>query len=455
MKTEFEKKRQEIQGLVASDHLNLAANRLMDFVRDFSPHRRRVREVIAIKARWNELRTDKRRYGDVHRILRRTQEFRHHILEFLDCVYDESLKAGAPGWAAIGEGAGPRLVPAGQTPENHKEDAEVPRTQLEMDKARFAADKLSKKPLSDVAVAGQGVTHSRKSRSIDFNLGPLDLTIRLGELAAVVGENGSGKTTLLAVVAGRLRNDDGVLTYPALSDRTSPYSIRQQISYLPEELPSWPGRVSDTLHFSAAAHGLRGSRNELEVDFVIHRLELEKYKEASWNELSSGYKMRFSLAKALLRRPKILILDEPLANLDINSQTRFLQDLRDLVDSVSNPMAVLISSQHLYRAESIADSVIFLQDGVARHNGSLALLEDDSENIYVLECSASREELMNSLEKIDYRSIEVEGSELLIVASSVVTNDMILSALGDSDVSVKSFRDISRSTRKLFRRTYD
>ena len=80
----------------------------------------------------------------------------------------------------------------------------------------------------------------------------------------------------------------------------------------------------DNLHFAAAIHGIRGKENEDEVDFIIWRLGLDKYRNATWNEISGGFKMRFSLGRALVYNPRLLILDEPLANLDVNTQLLFL-----------------------------------------------------------------------------------------------------------------------------------
>ena len=71
----------------------------------------------------------------------------------------------------------------------------------------------------------------------------------------------------------------------------------------------------------------------------------------------------------MVQRPNLIALDEPLANLDINTQLKFLTSLRRLVADFVEPLAILISSQHLHEIESICDKIIFLRDGQAEYNG--------------------------------------------------------------------------------------
>ncbi|BAZ09786.1 ABC transporter ATP-binding protein [Calothrix sp. NIES-4071] len=174
------------------------------------------------------------------------------------------------------------------------------------------------------------------------------------------------------------------------------YSVKQNIVYIPQELQKWHGLLADNLYFAASICGIKGQDNLDEVDFVINRLGLEKYKKATWGEISGGFKMRFSLAKALICHPKLIILDEPLANLDISTQLLFLQDIRDLANSSANPISIIISSQHLYEVENIADNILFLKDGKAIYNGLVKNFgEDRNENSYEVACELTYAEQIN------------------------------------------------------------
>jgi ABC-2 type transport system ATP-binding protein len=306
--------------------------------------------------------------------------------------------------------------------------------------------------VSDIAFRGEGVAKTRRSGSAEFRLHPIDVTLRLGEITALVGENGNGKTTLLNIIGQRLTLDDGRLAYPALEgDRADPYSIRGQIGYMPQELTPWHGPLADNLIFTAAIRGLTGERNVEEVEFLIYRLGLERYRSATWDQLSGGFKMRFQLARILLSGPRLLILDEPLANLDVSTQALFLEDIRQLVNSAKRPLAAIISSQHLHEVEAIADRIIFVREGRAVYNGRVDDFgADRDENAYELGCDTSRERLEDLLEQLPRSSVIGTGRTFWIRTARAVDKKSVLEVLLKGDVSIRYFRDISNSTRKLF-----
>lgn len=288
-----------------------------------------------------------------------------------------------------------------------------------------------------------------------FELPPLDLDLRLGEITGIVGENGNGKTTLLRIVAGDLRSG-GTLMYPYLetqgTDGLDWYHLKQHIAFIPQQLTPWQGYLKENLHFTAAVHGIRGTENEELVDFMIHRLGLSRYEDARWNEISSGYRLRFELARALVRRPTLLLIDEPLANLDINTQEIFLQDLRYLASSSQHPLSILLSSQHLHEVERIADHIIFIKNGEALFNGRVADFgADRQENVFEFTSAWSKADILARLPEGHKLAIEDQGHHFLIRTPRVVNSQAVLSLLVEAGVPLDYFRDISTSTLKLFR----
>ena len=304
---------------------------------------------------------------------------------------------------------------------------------------------------------GKDITKSYKGKSAKFTLSIPEVELKLGEITAIVGENGNGKTTLLKIITGNLRKTDGQIRYPALDkdNKQDLYKIKQQIAYIPQELSEWEGLLADNLHFSAAINGIKGKTNEEEVDFIISRLGLDKYRNYTWKEISGGFKMRFALAKALVWNPKLLILDEPLANLDINTQLLFLQDLRYLADSLMTPKSIILSSQNIYDVENIADNIIFIKDGQALYNGKIeTFAEQRSENTFELGCKLSKEKLTELLKEIKYLEIDMVGYHQFVIdtATSVTSNDILSLFANQQNISLNYFRDISKSTRKLFKK---
>ena len=161
-----------------------------------------------------------------------------------------------------------------------------------------------------------------------FALGPISFNISEGEIIGLVGENGNGKTTLLRSLCGELAPTNGKIDY--LFEYKDNYDLRSQLIYIPQRTKDWHGTLLSNLQFTAASYGILGEENENLVQLVIARMGLRGYRNLNWNSLSSGYKMRFELARMLLRKPKLLLIDEPLANLDILAQQVVLDDLEIL-----------------------------------------------------------------------------------------------------------------------------
>lgn len=207
-----------------------------------------------------------------------------------------------------------------------------------------------------------------KSYGDNFMLKAKHLELRLGEITGLVGENATGKTTLLNILTGVIVPDEGTVSYPLFDpkDRKDWTDLKMQIAYVSQELTTWEGSLLQNLVFEAARHGIKGAENKKAVDYIVKRLGLVLHTDKSWAELSGGYKLRFALAKALIGQPQLLILDEPLAYLDIKAQGIVLADLRDLAKSFKKPMAILISSQHLHETESVADQMWFVRNRLAK-----------------------------------------------------------------------------------------
>ena len=181
-----------------------------------------------------------------------------------------------------------------------------------------------------------------------FQLGSISLSIKKGQVYGLVGENGNGKTTLLRILARDLSYDSGVVKYYFTERPKNDYDLRTKLIYIPQRTEKWYGSLKDNLKFTLSSYGIPAEENELRTLLMIARLGLWQYQHLDWNALSSGYKMRFELARTLLRQPEILLLDEPLGNLDILAQQVILEDLKMIANSVNHPIALILSSQQLF-----------------------------------------------------------------------------------------------------------
>ena len=240
-----------------------------------------------------------------------------------------------------------------------------------------------------------------------FQLGPISLSIKKGQVYGLVGENGNGKTTLLRILARDLSYDSGVVKYYFTERPKNDYDLRTKLIYIPQRTEKWYGSLKDNLKFTLSSYGIPAEENELRTLLMIARLGLWQYQHLDWNALSSGYKMRFELARTLLRQPEILLLDEPLGNLDVLAQQVILEDLKMIANSVNHPIALILSSQQLFEVEKISDKVIFLRNGQYTDNAEATATEEAMPLIVEIDTTNTREELMAvfkafALEKLNY-----------------------------------------------------
>jgi len=279
----------------------------------------------------------------------------------------------------------------------------------------------------------------------NFSLQPISLSLKGGDILGIVGENGHGKTTLLRCVAGQLALDRGKLDYKLLSHPDF-YDVRHHVAFIPQRIPRWYGRLKDNLHFSAAIYGIQGEQNELMVDFMLERFNLSSYQDLNWNQISSGYRTRFEIARILLQRPRILILDEPLANLDINAQQTILTDFRYMAKSVAHPMGVLLSSQQLHEVEKIADSVLLIKNGHCIYQVKKGSSGKQSFALEI-ETTSSRESLQQILGT--NVNIQFNGGFYTITSDTEAVQE-IIGLLVNRQIPITYFRDITYSTKRYF-----
>ncbi len=302
---------------------------------------------------------------------------------------------------------------------------------------------------AETAYRSAALTKHFSSGGHRFTLGPIDLELRTGEITGVVGENGNGKTTLLRQVAGMLDHDGGTQQWPLAP--ADPYARRATIAWIPQRSARWYGTLLQNLRFTAAIHGIAGDANEDRVQYTLHRLGLTRFAHLSWNELSSGYKLRFELARMVVWRPRLLVLDEPIANLDLQAQQLFLQDLCHLASAARDPVAIILSSQQLHEIESIADRIIFLRNGRPMYSGSTAAFDQDrSSNVFELKGAVDRSRLLAALGEGNALALDDTGLVWRLITPRAIGPREVLRALTAAEAEVSYFRDISTSTRKLF-----
>lgn len=200
----------------------------------------------------------------------------------------------------------------------------------------------------------------------------LSFCVKRGELFAFLGVNGAGKSTAISIMCGQLAKDAGEVTIDGKSIDGNMNEIKQELgvvfqnSVLDKALS-----VHDNLQSRAALYGITGKAFKIRLNELAKLLDFEDLLKRTVGKLSGGQRRRIDIARALLHRPKILILDEPTTGLD--PQTRKL--LWDVVTEQRNKenMTVFLTTHYMEEAAD-ADYVVILDSGkIAAEGTPLAL----------------------------------------------------------------------------------
>lgn len=203
-------------------------------------------------------------------------------------------------------------------------------------------------------------------------------TVDPGEWLAIIGANGVGKTTILKVIAGLLRPHTGRVLVNELDVAREEGRTRALVGYALADERSfyWRLTVRQNLVFFSGLEGLTGAAARERIEMLLRRMDLLEQADLPFAALSTGMKQRLTLARALLSRPRVLLLDEPTRSLDANHAADVWAVVREEVQS-ANGCVVLVTHQ-LQDAVSQSDRVVTLHDGVIAMETTAASLRESA-----------------------------------------------------------------------------
>lgn len=187
----------------------------------------------------------------------------------------------------------------------------------------------------------------------------LNLSIKAGEIVGFLGQNGAGKTTTMRMMLGLIKPTSGECYIQGKKLDLANVEGRKEIGYIIERPYSYPDlTVRENLEI---VRTLRGISNKDNIAWVIEKLKLGQYEHKQVKHLSLGNIGRLGIAKAIIHKPKILILDEPTNGLDPFG----LVEVRELLKELSNHLGttILISSHQLAEISKIASRIVIIDEG--------------------------------------------------------------------------------------------
>jgi len=195
------------------------------------------------------------------------------------------------------------------------------------------------------------------------------LRVEQGEIVGLLGTNGCGKSTVLKIVCKLLSLDAGevLLMGKPLSELS--YRARGLVGLCSQDAALYPDLLpAENLHFFARLYGLLDQDRQHRVAELMKIFELEKFANTPVGQLSGGWQQRLHLAVSLVHRPKLLVLDEPTAAVDLEARMdlwRLIEGLRD------SGTTILLTSHHLAEAERLCSRVALMRSGKVLAEGSV------------------------------------------------------------------------------------
>jgi ABC-2 type transport system ATP-binding protein len=285
----------------------------------------------------------------------------------------------------------------------------------------------------------------------------VDLTVRAGEICAIVGPNGAGKTTMFRILVGLTTATGGSATVLGFDADRDSEQIRQVVGWMPSEDRSLLMRA--TARENLQLHGrLQGMpRRELaeRIPYALATVNLTAQTDSVVAGLSAGMRARLRLARALLPGPRALILDEPTGAVDPIAAHGLLTLIMDLVKQ--EQLAVLISSHRLEEIEALQSHALLLDRGRVKYSGDLDSLRHEWERPeveFVLDDPGTANELAVNLIGQGLQ-ITVDGNSVRCRPNAHEPVGAVLSRLGHLTSEVRHVREIPMPLRDLIAQVYE
>lgn len=212
------------------------------------------------------------------------------------------------------------------------------------------------------------IRHLNKSFGDVKAVNDLSFRVKKGELFAFLGVNGAGKSTTISIICGQLHKDSGSVEINGIEADRQKAKIKRMLGVVfQDSVLDKPLTVKENLKSRAALYGITGKAFDKRLQELADILDFGEYLNRSLGKLSGGQRRRIDIARALLHRPEILILDEPTTGLD--PQTRLL--IWEVIEKLrkTEEMTVFLTTHYMEEAIN-ADNVVILDKGSIVAEGS-------------------------------------------------------------------------------------
>lgn len=275
----------------------------------------------------------------------------------------------------------------------------------------------------------------------------IDLTVEQGDFYALLGHNGAGKSTTIGIISSLVNKTSGSVKVFGYDLDTQKTQLKQQIGLVPQEFNfNQFEKVVDVLTQQAGFYGIPLKEAKVRAEMWLKKLDLWEKRTHLIRELSGGMKRRVMIARALMHNPKLLILDEPTAGVDIELRRSLWDFLRELNQQGTT---IILTTHYLEEAENLCRNIGIIQHGKLIENTSIkSLLAKLETEIFVLDLQNMPQNRPLVIDHYPHKLLDENTLEVEVQRAQGLTN--LFTQLTAQNVEVLSMRNKSNRLEELF-----
>lgn len=264
------------------------------------------------------------------------------------------------------------------------------------------------------------IKHLNKSFGNVKAVNDLSFRVKKGELFAFLGVNGAGKSTTISMICGQLIADSGEIQVSGKNVKSSGHEIKEMIGVVfQDSVLDKPLSARENLKSRAALYGITGIDFDIRLKELIDIFDLHEFIDRPLGKLSGGQRRRVDIARALLHRPQLLILDEPTTGLDPQTRKMIWNTIETLREKEN--LTVLLTTHYMEEAAS-ASYVVIIDHGRIAAEGTPYELKNDYVRDYLTIYGVTREEV----ESLGMAYEEVRDGYRIAIETPLAATDLIL-----------------------------
>lgn len=283
-------------------------------------------------------------------------------------------------------------------------------------------------------------------------LAGLQMEIQKGQLYGFVGPNGAGKTTTIRIISGLLKPTRGEVWIDGIRVEKNLKVLKDKIGYIPDFFGVYDNlTVMEYLEFYASAYGIYGKESTVRARQVLEQVELERIEDHFVDELSRGMQQRLCLARALIHKPQLLVMDEPASGMDPGARRVLKNVLRNLC---RDGYTVLISSHILSELADMCSNVGIINQGKMILQGDMdeIMCSIDSANPILITIYSELEKALQLLRRhplVDRISIDRNRISILF-SGSKEEEALLMREMIEQGILISSFTREHNSLESVF-----